>query len=101
MNKYKDALNHYIALEKSLGQDSVNKELLEHTRVAIKAIERQIPKTPDIEGDSVDSNGELIYDTWYCPNCDVMYEIGYDRYDYCPNCGQAIYRNQIEDYLWE
>lgn len=90
MNNYEKALNHYIALEKSLGQDPVNKELLEHTRVAIKAIEKQTPKTPATEGDSVDDNGELIYDTWYCPYCDEMYEIDYDRYDYCPECGQAI-----------
>lgn len=54
MNNYKNALNHYRAMEKSLEQEPVNKELLEHTRAAIEAIEKRIPKTPAVEGDSVD-----------------------------------------------
>ena len=54
-----------------------------------KALEKQIAKTPDYIGDGY-ADGQLVYDTWICPNCKNDYEIGYDRYDYCPNCGQHI-----------
>lgn len=61
---------------------------------AIEALEKQIPKTPDIEGDGY-ADGKMVYDTWICPNCGKDYEIECDNYDYCPNCGQAI------DKIWE
>ena len=54
------------------------------------AMERQIPKKPMYEGDCCDGSGRLIYDTWICPNCEEDYEVDYDDYDFCPNCGQAI-----------
>ena len=47
------------------------------------------PKKPTYEGDGY-SDGEMVYDTWICPCCDTEYEVDYDEYDYCPNCGQAI-----------
>ena len=25
-----------------------------------------------------------------CPCCEERYEVYYDDYDFCPNCGQAI-----------
>lgn len=53
--------------------------------------ERQIPKTPDIEGDGY-ADGQIVHDTWICPGCGRMYEIDYDDYDYCPKCGQHIER---------
>lgn len=56
---------------------------------AIEALEKQIAKTPDFEGDGY-WNGELVYDTWTCPNCSKSYEVDYDDYDFCPNCGQKI-----------
>ena len=58
--------------------------------LAIKAIEKQIPKKPDFEGDEYDDNGNIIYDIWICPCCEEHYEVDYDNYKYCPNCGQAI-----------
>ena len=62
--------------------------------MSIKALEKQIPKRPDIEGDGY-ADGHLVYDTWICPNCGKYYEIDYDNYDYCPNCGQHIDRSQL------
>ena len=53
------------------------------------AIEKQIPKKPRFEGDGY-WRGELVYDTWICPNCNTDYEVGTDTHKYCPNCGQAI-----------
>lgn len=55
-----------------------------------KALEKQIPKKPDYEGDGFDEDGYLIYDTWICPNCGKHYEVDYDDYDFCPECGQAL-----------
>lgn len=55
----------------------------------IEAMEKQIAKKPYYEGDGY-ANGQLVYDTWICPCCDKRYEVDYDDYDYCPNCGQKI-----------
>lgn len=52
--------------------------------------EKFTPKKPDYEGDGYDENGNLIYDTWICPNCGKHYEVDYDNYDFCPECGQAL-----------
>ncbi len=54
-----------------------------------EAIEKQRAKKPDYEGDGY-ADGKLVYDTWICPNCEKHYEVDYDDYEYCPNCGQAI-----------
>ena len=54
-----------------------------------QAMEKQIPKKPDVEGDGY-SDGHLVYDTWICPCCGEHYEIDYDEYEYCPKCGQHI-----------
>ena len=56
---------------------------------------KETPKKPDIEGDGY-ADGHLVYDTWICPCCDKRYEIDYDNYDYCPNCGQHIDRSDLE-----
>ena len=58
-----------------------------------EAVDKQKPKKPDYEGDGYDDKGELVYDTWICPNCDKKYEVDYDDYKHCPNCGQAIAEN--------
>ena len=63
--------------------------LCEALDMAIKALEKQIPKKPDLEGDGY-WNGQLIYDTWICPCCEEHYEVDYEKYDCCPNCGQVI-----------
>ena len=66
----------------------------EEMDIAIKALNKQIPKKPNIEGDGY-ADGQLVYDTWICPCCEKHYEIDYDNYDYCPNCGQHIDRSEI------
>lgn len=56
-----------------------------------EAREKQRAKIPGYEGDGY-SDGEMVYDTWICPNCSVSYEVDFDEYEYCPNCGQHIDR---------
>lgn len=55
-----------------------------------EALEKQIPKKPDFEGDGYDDKGNIIYDTWICPCCKEHYEVYYDDYKHCPNCGQVL-----------
>ncbi len=52
--------------------------------------ERDTAKKPAFEGDGYDDKGEIIYDTWICPNCEARYEVDYDDYDFCPKCGQRL-----------
>lgn len=61
----------------------------EDRELIAEALEKQIPKKPNYEGDGY-WNGELVYDTWICPGCGKDYEVDYDNYKYCPECGQAI-----------
>lgn len=62
----------------------------EDLRIIKEALEKQIPKKPDFIGDGYDDNGNLIYDTWICPCCETEYELDYDCYKFCPECGQAL-----------
>lgn len=57
-----------------------------------EAVEKQKPKVPDYEGDGY-ADGYMVYDTWICPNCGKKYEVDYDDYKHCPECGQAIGEN--------
>lgn len=69
---------------------SKEEEILEDVT---KIIDKRIPKKPDIYGNGYDNNGEIIYDTYDCPNCHKSYDVDYDghgQYNYCPRCGQAI-----------
>lgn len=70
--------------------DKAAKRVVKARNMAIKALEKQIPKKPTYEGDGYAPDGTLVYDTWICPCCDKRYEVDYDDYDYCPNCGQKL-----------
>ena len=59
------------------------------------AVEKQKPKVPDYEGDGY-ADGYMVYDTWICPNCGKKYEVDYDDYKHCPECGQAIDNENLE-----
>ena len=64
--------------------------------IVMEALEKQIPQTPNYEGDGY-INGELIYDTWICPCCGRYYELDCnDDYVYCPHCGQRIDWSTLE-----
>ena len=64
--------------------------LQESIDMAIKALEKQIPKKPTYEGDGYAPDGTFVWDEWLCPCCGARYEVDYDDYDFCPNCGQKI-----------
>ena len=54
-----------------------------------EVIEKTKAKKPDYEGNGY-ADGHMVYDTWICPNCGVKYEVDYEQYDFCPDCGQKI-----------
>lgn len=58
--------------------------------LTIEALEKQLPKKPNFEGDGYAPNGTFVYDTWICPSCEGHYEVDYDDYVYCPQCGQKL-----------
>ena len=62
---------------------------LKSMEMIIQALEKQIAKKPTYEGDGY-SDGQLVYDTWICPCCGRSYELDYDDYVHCPNCGQNL-----------
>lgn len=84
MNKYQEAFN-FIATATN-GCNGIVKEM----NTLKELVERATPKKPSFEGDGYADNGEIDYDTWVCPNCETKYEVDYQEYDYCPNCGQAL-----------
>lgn len=53
------------------------------------AVEKQTARRPYYEGDGY-ADGHLVYDTWICPCCGKHYEVDYDNYNYCPDCGQKL-----------
>lgn len=61
--------------------------------MAFKALQKNIPKEPIWEGDGY-ADGEMVYDRWYCPRCDMDYDAEYEKHDYCPVCGQKILREE-------
>ena len=62
----------------------------EENLIAIQALGKQIPKKPTYEGDGYAPDGTFVLDEWICPCCETRYEVDYDDYDYCPNCGQKL-----------
>lgn len=81
------ALHKVKAQKENLGY--IDRFDVEENYVVTLALEKQIPKMPDIEGDGY-ADGHLVYDTWICPFCGEYYEIDYDNFEYCPKCGQHI-----------
>lgn len=56
-----------------------------------EAIKKQQAQKPEYEGDGLDENGNIIYDTAYCPICHREFEVDYEKWmDYCPKCGQKL-----------
>lgn len=91
MNKYQEALEFLRSEDvTALGNDKLE-ILYFHLDNIEELVEKATPKKPNYEADGY-SNGELVYDVAYCPNCGKYYECDYGNWgdSYCPNCGQAI-----------
>lgn len=56
-----------------------------------EATKKQQAQKLEYEGDGLDENGNIIYDTAYCPICHREFEVDYEKWmDYCPKCGQKL-----------
>lgn len=53
-------------------------------------MELRTAQNPEFWGDGCDKDGKIILDQWKCPRCGENYEVDFDRFDYCPGCGQKI-----------
>ena len=82
---YEEAIRYAIGLTKSGG----NMQRQEFGKLAVKALEKQIPKKHFVMINKVNQR-ELN-----CPNCDAFHGYYGDVYipsnsEFCPWCGQAI-----------
>lgn len=59
-------------------------------------IKKDTPLPVYLEGDGY-WNGELVYDTAICQNCNAEYEVDYYHYKFCPNCGQRLDWSDVEE----
>ena len=72
------------------------REPLIHDVYTATAIIRSVPSADRPQGEWIGEadgyyNGELVYDTWYCSNCD--YAVDDEEpptWNYCPNCGARM-----------
>lgn len=71
---------------------------LKNMWTVIDALEKQVPQQPSLEGDGYAPDGSLVFDEWICPYCNSRYEVDYDEYEYCPNCGQKITWEELKQY---
>lgn len=77
----------YCILSIKVAQQQTVKQLV----VEPNAKGKEIPEKVIYEGDSYDDEGDIIYDTAYCPICRLEYEVDYDDHDnYCRRCGQKL-----------
>lgn len=83
-----DVLHGYDTAIKAL-EEVTQYRAIGTTEECRAALEKQKAKKPDFEGDGY-ADGHLVYDTWICPCCGKHYEVDYDDYDFCPNCGQKL-----------
>lgn len=93
MNKYQEALDRrkeaFENMFNVLEMEKDNK-FYEDIELLQELVDRAIPQKPSILGDGYDKKGQLIYDMYDFPNCNKSYELDYEKYDFCPNCGQAL-----------
>lgn len=94
MNKYQEALDNIgdisIYYEDGEGYCILSESFAKGDYYLLKElVNKETPKKPYYEGDGY-SDGELVYDTWICPNCGKSYEVDYEEYERCPHCGQKI-----------
>lgn len=71
---------------------------LEDIPTIVDALEKQVPQQPSLEGDGYAPDVSLVFDEWICPYCNSRYEVDYDEYEYCPNCGQKITWEELKQY---
>lgn len=79
------ALEHYRAILKAAAEPPASKEVVEYTREAIAALEKQVVKQPVLSDEQA-----VRYAMQYtCPSCGGGFS-GTGIADYCYHCGQRL-----------
>ena len=96
MNKYQQALDDICCKLNSTDIEcricKENKlmkckfDYMESPLLLKELIDKEIPKKPRFESDGY-YDGQPVYDTWICPNCNKEIQAGLA---YCPHCGAAL-----------
>lgn len=100
METYQEALNFVQEILNAREHPNVMNHLAANRIIdhQLRDLVNRATKTkPEYWSDSVEENGEIIFDHWNCPNCHHEFELDYEQYDFCPCCGQAIDWTQEED----
>ena len=87
--------NETVCHECPYEQALLSEEEQESCRIAIEALEKQIPKEAEIKPLYFENSKEPVEHLVHCPVCDspVCFTTEYDvreNYKYCPRCGQRI-----------
>ena len=89
----KQAISHFSY---GVSHDIFSEPVTTYAKLAIEALEKQIPKMPDMWGDGY-SEGEIVMESYECPKCGCIYDFDIDgKLNFCHNCGQAIDWKVIE-----
>ena len=82
---YEEAIKHFKSLQKRYTKEH-NGRMCEKVNLALKALEKQVPKKPIIRK-TKDYFGYVEY--IICPNCEIV-EFGHEHPCFCKLCGQAL-----------
>lgn len=98
MNKYEEALNNLLGQDSGYYANDENVKIIhEAIRKANKYDEKEKPEKVELEADGY-ANGELVYDTAVCPDCNRHFEIDYDEhFKYCPDCGRKLDWGDVDE----
>ncbi len=93
---YEEAQQNIVSSLKATSENTLEEYIKIGTPEELReAMEKQMAKKPYIEAEKATGLHEN-YDCYECPNCDSFLgcvsecKDEHYRYDYCPNCGQAI-----------
>lgn len=102
---YEEVYYYLKAVQGALNKKPIsNENAIQINDLAIKAVEKQIPKKPLLQ-DIHDGNNGLLDYLYNCPICHMFIcyatELGIEeKFAYCPSCGQALdWSNESEELL--
>lgn len=67
----------------------------ENAKIAIEALEKQLPKKVDAKENFRDFYGRLIYYKGFCPNCGFV--VDSSKNNHCNACGQKLDWKEAEE----
>lgn len=100
MRKSDDTISRRVAIN---ALESIGSIDTEADREYARSVFEALPSADRPKGEWIGeadgySDGELVYDTWYCSNCDyAVDDEEYPTWNYCPNCGSYNGGGQSEN----